>query len=224
MQDMKFRNRSDAGAALAQALLLKKLDDAVVYALPRGGAPVGAEAARALGAPFSLILVRKLGAPGHAELAIGAIADGARPSTVVNDEIVRELGVSSQYIQDKSKEALAEINRRRALFSSALTPVSPEGKTAILVDDGLATGATMEAAIKAVRKAGARRIVVAVPVGPAELITRLAAIVDDVVCLRTPSPFFAVGAHYQEFPQLTDGDVLEILRSFQPGDREPRSQ
>lgn len=215
----KFKDRCEAGAMLGEALARMKLDDPVVYALPRGGAPVGAAVAKALDAPFDFILVRKLGAPGFEELAIGAVADGAEPATILHEDQIRDLGVSEEYIREAERTASAEIERRRELFRARLPAQNPAGRTAVIVDDGLATGATMEAAVKAMRKAGARRIVVAVPVAPRDLARRFRERADDLVCLATPAPFFAVGAHYGDFRQLTDNDVLRLLEGV---DREGR--
>lgn len=215
----RFRDRTEAGEILGKALVEANLADPVVFALPRGGAPVGAEVAKALGAPFDLILVRKLGAPGHEELAIGAVADGTAPVTVIHEDVVRELGVSESYIREKTAEALAEIERRRALFRTKLPAQQAAGRTAVIVDDGLATGATMEAAIKSVRNAGARRIVVAVPVAPPDLAEKIRQSVDSFICLSTPSPFYAVGGHYRNFRQLSDEDVLRLLAPFEKDGR-----
>jgi len=212
---MEFRNRSEAGKSLAEALRRKGVADAVVYALPRGGVPVAAEVARALKAPLDVIFVRKLGAPGQPELAIGAVADGDDPTTVLNAAIVAELSIDPETIRRLSDAAFAEIERRRRVFRAAAPAVSPTvspvGRTAIVVDDGLATGATMEVAVKSLRKAGARRIVVALPVAPRDAVSHLKSIADDVVCLLTPAPFHSVGAYYHDFAQLTDADVLEAL-------------
>ncbi len=196
---------------LGRALASMKIADPVVYALLRGGAPVGVEVAKALGAPLDFILVRKLGAPEYEELAIGAVADGKIPVTVLHSEAIRELGVSENYIEMKTNAALAEIDRRRALFRKRSPRQTASGRTAVIVDDGLATGATMEAAIQAMREENAQRIVVAVPVAPADLAVRFRKIADDVVCLNTPSPFHSVGAYYEDFRQLTDDDVLRLL-------------
>lgn len=214
----EFRNRSEAGKSLAEALSRKGVADAVVYALPRGGVPVAAEVARALKAPLDVILVRKLGAPGQPELAIGAVADGDLPTTVLNSAIVAELAIAPETIRRLSAAAFAEIERRRRVFRAAAAAISPVGRTAIIVDDGLATGATMEVAVKSLRQAGARRIVVALPVAPRDAVSRLKMIADDVVCLLAPAPFHSVGAYYQDFAQLTDADVVDALRaSAAPG-------
>lgn len=207
-----FDNRDAAGAALAERLKPFGRDDPIIYALPRGGLPVAAAVAGALVAPLDIILVRKLGAPGHGELAIGAIVDGSTPTVVLNRSIISELGVSDEVLESVKAEALEEIQRRRTVFLSDRKPLSPEGRNVIIVDDGLATGATMEAAVEAMRKAGAKRIIVAVPVAPADTAERLRRLADEVVCLETPTPFWAVGNQYRSFPQLTDGDVVDILK------------
>ncbi|WP_207764800.1 phosphoribosyltransferase [Hyphococcus luteus] len=206
-----FTDRREGGMKLADKLLAFADAKPVVYALPRGGLPVAEEAAKRLHAPLDIILVRKLGAPGHEELAIGAIVDGAAPVTILHKDIIAELGVSEAYIEKTKKAALEEIERRRALYMKDRPPVSPKDRTVIIVDDGLATGATMEAAATAMRKAGAAKIVVAVPVAPEEAVRDLAKIADEVIAVATPSPFWSVGGWYQSFPQLTDDDVVETL-------------
>lgn len=219
----KFRDRHEAGELLGEALARMKLDDPVVYALPRGGAPVGAAVARALDAPFDFILVRKLGAPGFEELAIGAVADGGERVTILHAEAIRDLGVKESYIREAERTAFAEIDRRRKLFRARLPAQSAAGRTAVIVDDGLATGATMEAAIKSMRDAGARRVIVAVPVAPRDLAQKFRERADDLVCLATPAPFFAVGVHYEEFRQLKDADVLRLLEGIDKEGRFRRS-
>lgn len=206
-----FKDRRQGGKALAEKLAAFAAAKPVVYALPRGGLPVAEEVANKLKAPLDLILVRKLGAPGHQELAIGAVVDGAAPTLILHEDVIAELGVRAGYIEKANKAALEEIERRRKLYLKDAPPVSPKGRTVIIVDDGLATGATMEAAAAAMRKAGAETIIAAVPVASregAEALTRLA---DRVVCVQTPFPFSSVGAWYESFPQLTDADVGEIL-------------
>jgi predicted phosphoribosyltransferase len=210
-----FEDRGEAGEALASALREFKDLDPVVYALPRGGVPVAAVVAKRLGAPLDLILVRKLGAPRQPELAIGALVDGAAPITILHEEIIRALGIGADYIRSTEAAALAETERRRAVFYRDRDPVSPKNRTVIIVDDGLATGATMEAAVKAMRKAGANRIIVAVPVAPADAATKFREIADEFLCVEAPSAFCAVGNHYRNFPQLADSDVLRILADFE---------
>lgn len=212
-----FDNREQAGEALASAVEKLEIEDCVVYGLPRGGLPVAAAIAKRLGAPLDLILVRKLGAPWQEELAIGAVADGETPSTILNEDLIRELNVSEDHIRKSVNEALAEIERRRAIFFKNHKPVPAKDRTVIIVDDGLATGATMEAAVKAMRTAGAKRVIVAVPVAPGETTEKFRRLADDFVCLETPAPFWAVGNHYREFPQLADADVVRILEAFEKG-------
>lgn len=210
----RFSDRYEAGAALGDALKKLRLHDPVVFALPRGGAPVAAAVARILDAPFDFILVRKLGAPGYEELAIGAVADGDEPGVVLNRKVIKELGVGEAYTERATSDALREIARRRRIFRAILPAQDVKGRTAIIVDDGLATGATMEAAILSARKAGAREVIVAVPVAPAEAAQRFENLADGFVCLAAPSPFYAVGAYYEDFRQLSDDDMVSILREF----------
>ncbi len=210
-----FESRAQAGEILGAALGGFAKLDPIVYALARGGAPVAAAVAEKINSPLDLILVRKLGAPFQPELAIGAVADGGAPASVLHKDRIDELGVGDEYLKKAEAEAFAEIERRRAVFFKRHKPVPPAGRNVILVDDGLATGATMEAAIKAMRAAGAKRVIVAVPVAPADAAEKFRALADDFVCVETPSPFWAVGNHYQAFPQLSDSDVVEILAEFE---------
>ena len=206
-----FANRSEAGRVLAQRLLPFKSERPVVLALPRGGVPVGFEVARMLGAPLDLVLVRKIGAPFQPELAIGAVVDGARAETVLNQEIVREFQIPESYVAEESARQLEEIERRRELYlAGARAPV--EGRTAIVVDDGIATGATMEAALHAIRRTNPKHLMLAVPVAPPDTIERLRPEVDEVVCLATPRLFHAIGSFYEDFRQVTDEEVVELLR------------
>ena len=206
-----FENRDCAGEALAKALSSFKGKKPVVYALPRGGLPVASPVAKALDAPLDLIFVRKIGAPGHAELAIGAVVDGAEPTLVIHDAAIRELGVNQGYIDAQRENAIAEIERRRKLYLQDRKPVSMRDRTVIIVDDGLATGSTMEAAIEAARKAEPREIVAAVPTAPRDTIARLERIADRVVCLESPDPFWSVDGQYRHFPQLSDAEVVRLL-------------
>lgn len=206
-----FDDRRQAGERLGELLSAYAERNPVVYALPRGGLPVGAAIAKHLGARLDIVLVRKLGAPTQPELAIGAIADGASPACFLNNGVIRELGVSEAYIEKVKAAALAEIERRCALFFKDHKPISPTGRCAILVDDGLATGATMEAAVKSLRHAKADEIIVAVPVAPDDVAARFRRLADAFICIDTPFPFYAVGAHYASFPQLDDDDVTRIL-------------
>jgi predicted phosphoribosyltransferase len=207
-----FRDRREAGRALARRLR-EELDPgpAVVLALPRGGVPVGYEIARALGAPLDVFLVRKLGVPWQPELAMGAIASGG--VRVLNDDVVRSLGVNPAVIDAVAEQEAQELARRERAYRGDRPPPPVAGRTVILVDDGLATGATMRAAARAARALGPRRLVVAVPVGAAETCRELRADADLVVCLSTPSPFYAVGQGYVDFSQTEDAEVQELLRA-----------
>jgi putative phosphoribosyl transferase len=206
-----FQDRREAGRRLAVPLLRYRSERPVVVALPRGGVPVGYEVARALGAPLDILVVRKLGAPGQPELGIGAVVDGDHPERVLNDEVVRLLDVSAEYLRGEIERQLAEIHRRQEAYRGGRPPVCVAGRTAIVVDDGLATGGSMRAALRGLRRAGPRRLVLAVPVAPAATLATLAAEVDDVVCLSTPSPFDAVGCFYADFAQTDDAEVIALL-------------
>lgn len=210
-EEMVFRDRVDAGRRLAERLLAYRSQDPVVLALPRGGVPVGFEIAQALQAPLDLVLVRKIGSPWQPELAVGAIADGEHPCQAVNREIVEELGIGEDYVRKEAQRQLAEIERRRALYLAGRPPVALAGKTAIVVDDGIATGATLRAALKGLARLGPRAVIVAVPVAPAEALAAIAPAVDRVLCLATPRPFTAVGAHYDDFTQVEDDTVAALL-------------
>ncbi len=211
-REQVFADRTDAGRRLAERLLALELERPVVLALPRGGVPVGFVVAKALAAPLDLVLVRKLGAPGRAELAVGAVVDGNRPETVINHEIVRHLGVPADWIEAETDRQLAEIERRRQVYLGGRARVPVAGRTAILVDDGIATGATMAAALHATRRAAPRELVLAVPVAPPDTLARLRPEVDRVVCLWAPEPFTAVGACYRDFTQVDDDAVAALLR------------
>ena len=182
----------------------------IVLALPRGGVPVGFEIAQALSAPLEVFAVRKLGVPGHPELAMGAIASGG--VRIVSRAIVDELGIATETVDAIAALEAAELERRERLYRGDHPLPALEGRTAILVDDGLATGATMEAAIEAVRRLRARRIVAAAPVGARDSCARLAAIADEVVCAEMPDFFHAVGEWYRRFDQTTDDEVIDLLR------------
>jgi predicted phosphoribosyltransferase len=206
---MIFRNRRDAGRHLATKLLAyADREDVIVLALPRGGVPVGFEVAQALHVPLDIFLVRKLGVPGHEELAIGAIASwGAR---VVNDDVVRALRIPTHVIEIVATRERRELDRRERRYRAGRPAPDVRGQTVILVDDGLATGSTMRAAIAALRQGEPARIVVAVPVGAPETRAEFQQEADEAICAVTPEPFYAVGAWYQDFSQTTD-DEVEIL-------------
>jgi putative phosphoribosyl transferase len=209
---MLFRDRSDAGRQLAESLRqYAGRDDVLVLGLPRGGVPVALEVAQALDAPLDVFLVRKLGVPGHEELAMGAIASGG--VRVVNEEVVTAIDVPEEAIDAAAEREAGELERRERLYRRGRDPADPSGRTVILVDDGLATGSSMRAAVAAFRERGAERIVVAVPVSAPATYAELDAIVDEIVCVQTPEPFYAVGAWYADFPQTTDEEVVELLDS-----------
>jgi putative phosphoribosyl transferase len=207
-----FENRSEAGRMLGARLAALHLADPVVLALPRGGVPVALEVARALDAPLDLLLVRKIGVPWQPELAVAAVMDGAEPVVVVERHIQAETGVKQEYIAQRAKEELAEIERRRRTYLADRAPVPAAGRTAIVVDDGIATGTTMRAALKGLRRRNPARLVLAVPVAPPDTINELRQEVDDVVCLAQPSFFGAIGYFYRDFHQLSDDEVITLMR------------
>jgi putative phosphoribosyl transferase len=207
---MIFRDRHDAGRQLAARLAqYRGRDDLLVLALPRGGVPVGFEVAEALHAPLDVFLVRKLGVPGQEELAMGAIASGG--IRVLNESVVQLLGLSEADIAPVERSERRELERREREYRSDRPPLDAAGKTVILVDDGLATGSSMRAAVKALRRLGPARIVVAVPVGARETCDELAQEADEAVCAREPEPFHAVGVWYEDFAQTTDEEVCDLL-------------
>lgn len=190
----------------------------VIYALPRGGVPVAVEIARDLGAPLDLIFVRKIGLPNAPEVALGAVVDGENPQMVVNEDIRRRLRVDHAYLDHARREQLAELERRRASYLGDRATIDPEGRTAIIVDDGIATGATMKAALIAIRQRGAGRVCVALPVAPIEVLEDIRAQVDSVVCLHPAERFHGVGGFYDDFHQLTDEETVGLLRQVWKGD------
>jgi putative phosphoribosyl transferase len=206
-----FANRRSAGRQLSRRLQHLRQEKPVVLALPRGGVPVGFEIAERLDAPLDIILVRKIGVPWQPELALGAVVDGADPQVIINDKLAAELAVEEDYIRGETARQLQEIERRRRIYLGNRIPLPLAGATVIIVDDGIATGSTVRTALRAVRKAGARKIVLAVPVAPEDTLKELSADVDEIVCLSSPSPFIAVGAHYGEFTQVADADVVSLL-------------
>ncbi|WP_374547006.1 alpha/beta family hydrolase [Rhodoblastus sp.] len=210
-----FDDRDSAGRILAGALARRALVHPLVYALPRGGVPVAAAIARTLQAPLDLILVRKIGAPGNPELALGAAVDGEQRDIVVNRTIARALVVGEAEITRRAEREFVEIERRRAAYLGGRPPLSARDRDAILVDDGIATGASMEAAIRALRRRAPRTLILAVPVAAPDSLDRLRDLVDAVVCLATPADFFGVGQFYREFHQLSDAEVIRIMAEFE---------
>ncbi|MBB5693877.1 phosphoribosyltransferase [Muricoccus pecuniae] len=209
---MTFLNRAEAGRALAGRLAHLAGERPVVLALPRGGVPVGFEIALRLGAPLDLLLVRKLGAPGMPELAIGALVEGTPPEMVLNERILRELRVSDAWLAEEAERQRAEITRRRAAYLGARRPPVPlEGRTAVVVDDGVATGATIRAALRGLAARSPRRIVLAVPVAQADLAEALRGFCDEAVILEAPHSLGAVGLHYGDFTQTGDAEVVALL-------------
>jgi putative phosphoribosyl transferase len=215
---MLFANRHEAGAVLAGLLKhYANRPDVLVLALPRGGLPVAFEVAQALNAPLDVFVVRKLGVPGHDELAMGAIATGG--VRVLNHDVVGHLGLSDEAIDRVMEKEKKELERRERIYRGNRAPPNMQGRTVILVDDGLATGSTMRAAVAALRKQQPSRIVVAVPVAAPEACEELRSEVDETVCAATPQPFLGVGRWYRDFSQTTDEEVHELLaRSASFGD------
>jgi putative phosphoribosyl transferase len=209
--DVLFDDRREAGRRLAARLMPFRDEAPAVLALPRGGVPVGYEIARALAAPLDVVVVRKLGAPGEPELGIGAVVDGDSPLGVLNQEVMDALGVSRAYLDEEFTAQLAEIRRRQSVYRGGRARVPIAGRTAIVVDDGLATGSTMRAALRSIRRSDPARLVLAVPVAPPDTLSELSQEVDETVCLATPDPFGAVGFFYRDFGQTSDEEVVHLL-------------
>jgi len=220
---MPFHNRKDAGSKLAAALAGYKDRKPVVLALPRGGVPVAAEVAAALGAPLDLVLVRKIGVPFQPELAMGAVADGNAPMVVRNEDVVRMAGVSEEEFKAVCDSELAEIERRRQRYLGDRNAVNVEGRPAIVVDDGIATGATIRAALRATRMRNPSSLVLAVPVAPTESLAALRGEVDELICLENYENFGAIGYYYSDFRQVSDEEVIETLARF-PAQRNRESK
>lgn len=209
-----FADRTAAGQALARVLSKRHwAGPVVVLALPRGGVPVAAEIARALDAPLDLLLVRKIGAPWQPELAVAAIVDGTPPDIVVDEESSSLSGVDRDYIERRARHELEEIARRRHVYLKDRDPLPVQGCTAIVVDDGVATGTTVRAALRALKRRRPARTVLAVPLAPPETLAALRGEVDEIVCLAEPSPFFAIGPHYGDFHQVEDAEVIAAMEA-----------
>lgn len=215
--DPTFPDRRVAGRVLARALRHLAGPDTIILGLPRGGLPVADEVARDLKAPLDIVLVRKIGMPGHPELALGAIAGPEGRTKVLNNELVNLYGIDAATIEARAAPERAELARRRRLWGTRLQPGALQGRVVILVDDGIATGATMRAAIAAVRVDHPLRVVVAAPVASPDALDQVAQLADEVVCLSAPVAFIAVGQHYTSFPQLGDEDVRAILAAARSG-------
>jgi putative phosphoribosyl transferase len=211
--DAAFVDRTEAGRALGAALVPLGLRDPVVLALPRGGVPVAAEVARALHAPLDLLLVRKIGAAFDPELAVAAVVDTPGDDLVMDETLMAETGMRETEVRERAVAERAEIVRRRTCYLGARPRVPLAGRSVVLVDDGIATGTTVRAALKALRRSGAAELVLAVPVAPADTLAQLRAEVDRIVCLRQPQPFRAVGLHYEDFRQVEDDEVAAALGS-----------
>lgn len=205
-----FRDRKDAGQQLARALSEYRGQEALVLGIPRGGVPVAYEIACSLDAELDVIVARKIGAPGQEEFGIGAIA--ADGTLVINEDMRAYVHISEPELEQRTQEQSAEAQRREHRFRVGLPALSPAGRLVIVVDDGLATGATLRAAVRSLQRRGAERLVVAVPVGAPEACTRIAREVDRLICLQQPEPFCAVGRHYREFDQSSDEEVQQLLR------------
>lgn len=216
-----FADREDAGRQLAAKLSRFKQERPLVLAIPRGGVPVGFEIARALGTELDVVLVRKIGAPGQPELAIGAVVDGERPETVWNRAILEALELTEQSLEKDAKRELNEIERRRRVYIGSRPQPAIAGRAVIVVDDGIATGATVRAALVAIRRGAPKRLLLAVPVAPPDTVEMLRAEVDELVCLQTPEPFWSISQFYRSFPQLTDAQVTELLGRAVPVGRVP---
>ena len=211
---MSFKDRIEAGRKLATALAAYRNQHPVVLALPRGGVPVAAEVASALKAPLDLILVRKIGVPTQPELAMGAVVDGGEPIIVRNEDVIGLAGISESDFKAACDSELAEIERRRQRYLGTRPRAEVTARTAIVIDDGVATGATTRAALQATRRRKPKRLVLAVPVAPTDTLSALRSDADDVVCLEDHEFFGAIGFYYRDFRQVSDEEVIKILERF----------
>ncbi|KAB2882404.1 MAG: phosphoribosyltransferase [Pseudorhodoplanes sp.] len=211
---MSFYNRSEAGRKLAAALARYRDERPVILALPRGGVPVAAEIARALDAPLDLVLVRKIGVPYQPELAMGAVVDGGHPIVVRNGDVMRIAGIAETEFNAACDRELGEIERRRLTYLGHRDRVDIAGRTAIVVDDGIATGATTRAALRGTRARNPKKLVLAVPVAPTDTLAELRSEADDIVCLEDHTTFGAIGFFYADFSQVSDREVINILEKF----------
>jgi putative phosphoribosyl transferase len=206
-----FLDRRDAGRRLAETLQRFATAAPLVLALPRGGVPVGFEVAKALGAPLEVLIVRKIGAPGHEEFGLGAVVDGVEPQIVLNDEAMAAVQAPRSYIKAEIERQIVEIERRRRVYLDDRTPLPTRGRTVIVVDDGIATGGTVTTALKALRQTRPEYVILAVPVAAPQSIDALAGEADEIVCLSTPEAFWAVGQYYRDFAQTADEEVVALL-------------
>lgn len=212
---VRFLDRHEAGRKLAQDLHRYADQQPAVFALPRGGVPIGYEIAKALKAPLDLILVRKIGVPFQPELAAGAVVDGDEPEVVLNPQVVESLGLTDELLKEETDQKLIEIEERRRTYLADRKRVDPRGRTAIVADDGIATGATIKAALHAVRRQEPARLVLAAPVAPPDTVEELRQEADAIHCLETPEFFLAIGVFYQNFHQLSDDEVVRLLADAQ---------
>ncbi|HEY1432865.1 MAG TPA: phosphoribosyltransferase family protein [Stellaceae bacterium] len=221
---MKFADRPAAGRLLATKLAHLQDRQPVVLALPRGGVAVGFEIAQVLGAPLDIVLVRKIGVPWQPELALGAVTDGASPETFIDEDLAKALGIPESYVQEETARRLEEIERRRKSYCAGRPPLDVTGRTAIVVDDGIATGATMRVALRAVRRRNPAHLVLAVPVAPPETLAEFHKEADETICLEAPDMLGAIGFYYRDFHQMSDAEVTGLLaRAAQPMPELPAS-
>lgn len=216
---MNFKNRSDAGRKLAARLAQYKDQQVVLLAVPRGGVPVAAEVAAVLGAPIDLVLVRKIGVPSQPELAMGAIVDGDSPITVRNEDVIRLAGVDERTFRAVRDREFAELGRRRRLYLGGRNRIGVKDRIVIVIDDGVATGATTRAALRAIRMRQPNKLILAVPVGPTDTIEAMREEADEVLCLEIYEEFNAIGTFYGDFRQITDQEVIDILTRFTKPER-----
>ena len=214
---MMFRDRKEAGERLATKLAHLKDRRPVVLALPRGGVPIGHAIARLLGAPLDIVLVRKIGVPWQPELAVGAVSDGEAPQIFIDDDMAASLAVPQDYLSGETARQIAELERRRAIYCAGRPPVAVAGRTAIVVDDGIATGATMRVALRAVRRRGPAWLVLAAPVAAPETLAALSGEADETVCVEAPHGLGAIGFYYGDFHQMSDAEVVALLADAAAG-------
>ena len=207
-----FANRIDAGRIMAEKLEYLNSKEAVILGIPRGGIIVGAEVARILGSEFDIVLTRKLGSPGNPELAIGAVSENG--DVIINKILAFESGADKEYIQEEKTRQLAEISRRNKIYRRLRPRLPLKGKIAVIIDDGVATGATMQSALMAARREEPKSIIAAFPVGTRDSIAKLSEYADEIICLRLPDYFAAVGQFYLEFPQVSDEEIIKILSNY----------